>query len=141
LCDILVLIEDTVTNGGMRSCASCPTDTVPDDSGFNCVGETSTFDTVGEYFVELCCHHEDYYRLMDPSNTTVITSLQQGLYVRCVYYTIHSIIYSWKVRNCKAKLDIEIAGFLKQFILVFYVFFAIFESKITTLRIRHSSIH
>jgi len=106
----LVLIEDTVTNGGMRSCASCPTDTVPDDSGFNCVGETSTFDTVGEHFVELCCHHDDYYRLMDPSNTTVITSLQQGLYVRCVYYTIHSIIYS-----CSPVKKLEIA---KQYLIL-----------------------
>ena len=47
---ISVLIEDTVTNGGMRSCASCPTGTKPDESGFDCVGETSTFNMVGEHF-------------------------------------------------------------------------------------------
>ncbi|XP_065896707.1 meckelin-like isoform X2 [Dysidea avara] len=44
------IYEDTVTNGGVRSCASCPTGTVPDDSGFDCVGETSTFETVNGPF-------------------------------------------------------------------------------------------
>jgi len=51
-------------------------------------------------FLELCRHHDNYYRLMDPSNTTIITSLQRGLCVRCVVCTIHSTIYrcspSWK---------------------------------------------
>ena len=40
-----------MTNGGVRSCASCPTGTVPDDSGFDCVGETSTFETVGVHYM------------------------------------------------------------------------------------------
>ena len=71
------------SNGGMRSCANCPNGTVPDDSGFDCVGETSTFNTVGGNYLELCCHHDNCYRLVDPSNTTMITSLQRGLCVRC----------------------------------------------------------
>ena len=49
--EILLFVEDTVTsNGGMRSCANCPNGTVPDVSGFDCVGETSTFNTVSKNY-------------------------------------------------------------------------------------------